>query len=151
MKKPIILSLLCAVLFFMPALCALPIKTVSISKEEILTLPDYDGTFIGGYGFIYKENEEWQFAYDGYLGGVYKNNGKYTILYGYIYNFDKEHIGNITLLAVKSVLIGKINNMMSPHVPVVGFLLTKEDSFFIGRLMSLFGPAPHIWGKFTPN
>ncbi len=51
MKKPIILALICAVLFLMPAFSALPIKTVSISKQKILPLPDYDGTFIGGYGY----------------------------------------------------------------------------------------------------
>jgi len=151
MKKSIILALICATLFLMPVISALPIKTVSISKQEILPLPDYDGTFIGGYGFMYKENDEWQFEYDGYLGGVYKNNDKYTILYGNIYNLEQEQIGNMTILTAKSILIGKINNMMGSRVPVVGFLLTNEDNFFMGRLMSLFGPAPHIWGKFTPN
>ncbi len=151
MKKSIILALICATLFLMPEISALPIKTVSISKQEILPLPDYDGTFIGGYGFIFKENDKWQYEYEGYLAGVYKNNDKFTILYGNIYTLEKEQIGNMTILTVKSVLIGKIYNMIGGRLPVVGFLLTNKDNFFMGRLMSLFGPALHIWGKFTPN
>jgi hypothetical protein len=40
--------------------------------------------------------------------------------------------------------------MNESKLPIVGFLFFNEQ-YFIGRIMSLFGPAPHIWGEYTPN
>ena len=151
MKKPIILALICSALLLMPALSALPIKKASINNKTTDLLSDFDGTFIGGFGVMSRENEEWQFEYYGYIGGVYKNNDKYTILHGKIFDLEKQPIGNLTIITTKSILIGKINNLEGGKVPVVGFFLTNKDNFFAGRFMSLFGPAPHIWGEFTSN
>jgi hypothetical protein len=152
MKKTILLAGICAVLFFMPVFCALPIKTANKSQQKILpTLEEYDGTFIGGFGRIYKENEEWQFEYNGYLGGVYKNYNRFKVIYGNIYNLDKQQIGTIGVYNFKSVIYGRIKNMEGQGAPIVGFLFINEDLKFAGRLMSFFGPAPHIWGEFTPN
>ena len=151
MKKIVPLALICATIFLMPAISALSIKTNINYERKIPPLPDYDGTFLGGYGRMYKENEEWQFEYHGYLGGVYRDNNKNKILYGNIYNLEKEQIGKITFITAKSFLIGRIKNMDDRGVPIVGFFLIREDDLFAGRLMSFFGPAPHIWGKFTPN
>lgn len=153
MKKPIILTLICAVLFLMPAVSALPIKKTIDSKQITNVLPtvDSDGTFVGGFGRMYKENDEWQFEYSGYLGGVYKDKGKYKILYANIYDINKEKRGDITLISFKSYISGKIKNLEGKSAPVVGFLLISQEGKFAGRSMSIFGPAPHIWGEFTPN
>jgi len=150
MKKTIFLAGICAVLFLMPAFCALPIKTANNSEQKILpTLEEYDGTWIGGFGRIIP-GEEWQFQYYGYLGGVYKNKQYFTIFAGNIYNLDQEQTGTIFMYNFKSVVFGKIKNMEGQGAPIVGFLIKNEDNFFAGRIMSLFGPAPHIWGKLTP-
>jgi hypothetical protein len=153
MKKQIFLALICSVLFLMPAFGALPIKKTNDSKKITSVIPtvDSDGTFVGGFGRMYKENDEWQFEYYGYLGGFYKDKGKYKILYANIYDLDKEKIGNITLINFKSYIIGKIKNLDGKSAPIVGFFFINEEGKFAGRLMSVFGPAPHIWGEFTPN
>lgn len=153
MKKPIIFVLICAVILLTPVLSALPIKKLSDSKKEISLTSTLlgDGKFVGGFGRIYKENNKWQFEYQGYLGGIYKNNNKYIILYGNIYNLEQEQIGNITILTAKSFLIGRIYNIEGNRVPIVGFFLTNKDNYFMGRIMSIFGSAPHIWGEFIEN
>ena len=153
MKKPIILALICTVLFLMPAFNALPIKKLNDSEQKNILLPtvDSDGTFVGGFGRMYKENDEWQFETYGYIGGFYKDRDRYKILVGNIYNLDKEKIGNFTLFNFKSYIFGKISNLERKSAPVVGFLFINEEGKFAGRLMSIFGPAPHIWGEFTPN
>ncbi len=40
--------------------------------------------------------------------------------------------------------------MDGEKAPIVGFLF-QNDQYFAGRIMSVFGPAPHIWGEYTPN
>jgi hypothetical protein len=37
------------------------------------------------------------------------------------------------------------------RAPIVGFFFTNEDNYFMGRIISIFGPAPHIWGEFIDN
>ena len=153
MKKTIVLAGLCAVIFLMPAFSALPIKTTSNYQQKIpiaKPLEDYDGTWVGGYGKIIP-GEEWQFEYFGYLGGVYKIENRYKVIAGNVYNLDQEQIGTIVLYNFKSIILGRISNMDGQKAPVIGFLKIFENNFFAGRLMSLFGPAPHIWGEFTPN
>jgi len=152
MKKPILLAIICAVLFLLPACGALPIKTTRNIEEKTSALPleDYDGTWVGGFGRMYKEGDEWQFEYHGYLAGVYKNKNRFRILAGNVYNIDQEQIGTIAMYNFKSIIYGRIKNMQGQSAPIVGFLITNENNKFAGRLMSLFGPAPHIWGEFTP-
>ena len=41
--------------------------------------------------------------------------------------------------------------MEGKRAPIVGFFFQNDNQLFAGRIMSLFGPAPHIWGEFTPN
>jgi hypothetical protein len=36
-------------------------------------------------------------------------------------------------------------------MPIIGFIFVNENNQFIGRIMSIIGPAPYIWGQFTPN
>jgi len=153
MKKQIILALICTILFLMPTFSALPIIKLSGSEQKTIPLPsiDSDGTFVGGFGRIYKENDEWQFEYNGYFGGVYKDTNKYKILAGNIYDLNQEQTGTIVMYNFKSFVVGKIKNMEGKGAPIIGFLIINEDMKFAGRIMSFFGPALHIWGEFTPN
>jgi hypothetical protein len=155
MKKRIILAAICAVLFLMPAFSALPIKKTSASEQKTLPLPtvDSDGTFVGGFGRMYKENNEWQFEYYGYLAGIYQNKNKYKILAGNIYKDinGQEQIGTIVMYNFKSFVVGKIKNMEGKGAPITGFLIIREDLKFAGRIMSVSGPAPNIWGELKPN
>jgi hypothetical protein len=147
MKKTLLILGMCAVLLSMPTLMGFP-----MSHKSSLLLPpleDYDGTFVGGIGRLYKQNGEWQFDYAAYMAGVYKL-GAYKKLYGYIYNLDDVQIGIIGAYFGHKIIIGYIENMQGQRAPIIGFLLWN-DTNFAGRIMSVFGPAPHIIGEYTPN
>jgi hypothetical protein len=157
MKNALILIGICAVLTSMPAMSAFSIPatkvTNSVDKIKNLkapTVPDYDGTFVGGLGRVYKEGEEWQYEVYSYIVGVYRDRS-YKILYGNIYNTDEEQIGTITMISKQTFMIGRISNMDGKKAPIVGFIYDFDEDKFIGRLMSIFGPAPHMWGKYIPN
>jgi hypothetical protein len=155
MKKTLIILGICALMISMPAMTAAPTleKSSNIITPEknflLPPIPDYDGTFVGGMGHLYKEEGEWQFDYYAYLAGVYKL-GYYKKLYGYIYNLDEEQIGYIGAYFGQKIIIGFIEDMEDNRAPIIGFLFWN-DSHFAGRIMSLFGPAPHIIGEYTPN
>lgn len=141
----------------MPALTALPTaelnKTISSPKQitSIQPLPtgDYDGTFVGGIGRIYKQNDSWTYDTYAYLAGVYKGGSK-SKLYGNIYNLEQEQIGSIGAFFGYKLIIGWIKDMNGHKAPIIGFLLWNDENF-AGRIMSTFGPAPHIYGEYTPN
>jgi len=157
MKKIIIIIGLCAVLISMPAITAIP--TMEASKTFVTTekgttlqtptLDDYDGTFIGGLGRLYKEDGEWQFNHYSYLAGVYKL-GRFNKLYGYIYNLEEEQIGEIGAYFGHKLILGFIGDLDGNRLPMIGFLI-YNDVNFAGRIMSLVGPAPHIIGEYIPN
>ena len=158
MKKTLFLIGICAVLISMPAISAMSITSTQILKDNnlekarALPLPidaDYDGTFVGALGNIWKENGEWQHEAQAYIAGVYRDR-YYKILHGNIYNLDDEQIGIITMISSRIFLIGRIENMEGEKAPIVGFLIDVEEDYFVGRLMSFFGPTPHMWGQYTP-
>jgi hypothetical protein len=159
MKKTWIVIGICSLLLALPTIPAVPYHTTKTIKpicstEEFPTLPtpsaeNYDGTFVGAFGVIYKENDEWANETWGYLAGVYKG-GNRKRLYGNIYNLDEEQIGTIGAFFGQSITIGRIENMNGEKAPIIGFLFYNED-YFVGRIMSFFGPAPHLWGIYTPN
>ena len=160
MKKTYLIIGIALLFVSVPALNAIPLRNAqSISKintpEQIKDLAappidDYDGTFIGGFGLMYKnETDEWAFEYYGYLAGVYKT-GRALRVYGNIYNLEEEQIGTIGFISINKILVGRIQNMEEGKAPIVGFLFNNEE-YFAGRIMSLFGPAPHSWGQYTPN
>jgi len=154
MKKTLFIIGILAILISMPAMTAFQIseKLTNFTKPEtILPQPDseYDGTFVGGVGFVYREDGEWQFDTYAYIAGVYKG-GKYIRVFSWIYNLDEERIGSMWFISGNYILVGQIKDMNESKLPIVGFLFYNEQ-YFIGRIMSLFGPAPHIWGEYTPN
>lgn len=158
MKKILFLIGICAVLISMPAISAISFTTTKSLKNDSLETaktfpipiePDYDGTFIGTMGTLWKEDGEWQFEAAAYIAGVYKG-GNYKRVFANIYNLDEEQVGSMWFISGRNILVGRIQNMNEEKAPIVGFLFYNEQ-YFIGRIMSLFGPAPHIWGEYTPN
>ena len=157
MKKLLIIIGICALFLSTPVLTAFPtaITRTSVQSEQITTLQtspieDYDGTFAGGIGRIFKENEEWSFDTRGYLAGVYKEGVRFNRLYGYLYNLEEEQVGYIGAYFGHKIVIGYVKDMEENKAPIIAFLL-YNDVNFAGRIMSFFGPAPHIWGEYTPN
>jgi len=157
MKKLLIIIGICAIFISMPVLTALPatITKTTVQPERRTTLQtppieDYDGTFIDWIGTIYKEGEEWSFDTQGYLAGVYKQGIRFNKLYGYLYNLEEEQVGYIGAYFGHKIIIGYIKDMEKNKALIIGFLL-YNDVNFAGRIMSLFGPALHIWGEYTPN
>ena len=155
MKKTLIIIGICAVLISIPSMSAFETAEISpsmaIPEKNFITPPiaGYDGTFVGGLGRLYKKGSEWQFDYYAYLAGVYKL-GVYKKLYGYIYNLDEEQIGYISAYFGHKIIIGNIEDMQNHRAPIIGFLLWN-DAHFAGRIMSFFGPAPHVIGEYIPN
>jgi hypothetical protein len=155
MKKTMLILGICAMLMFMPAITATPLreKILNIPKPTGLitpVLPEYDGTFVGGIGRLYKQNGEWTFDYSAYMAGVYKL-GAYKKLYGYIYDLNEQQIGYIGAFFGHKLIYGYIEDMQNHRAPIVGFLIWNNQGKFAGRIMSTFGPAPHIIGEYTPN
>ncbi len=147
MKKTLFLIGLCVVLLSMPTLIALP-----ITQKTSLLFPqsgDYDGTFVGGLGRLYRQNGEWQFNYHSYLAGVYKN-GAYKKIYGYIYNLNEQQIGFIGGYFGQKIIYGYIEDMQSHRLPMIGILYWNNENF-AGRIMSTIGSAPNIIGQYVPN
>jgi len=154
MKKALFIIGILAILISMPAMTAIQLSEKSTKftvPETIKPQPDseYDGTFIGGVGFVYRQDGEWQFDTHAYIVGVYKG-GNYVRVFSWIYNLDEERIGSMWFISGNYILVGQISDMNESKLPIVGFLFFNEQ-YFIGRIMSLFGPAPHIWGEYTPN
>lgn len=153
MKKILFIIVISVVLFLMPIISSTSVKTnVSHISKTIATplVDDYDGTFVGGMGRVYKEDGEWQYEVNSYIGGVYRDRN-YKTLYGNIYNLDEEKIGTLTMISNKIFLIGRITDLEDHKAPITGLIFDYGEDKFIGRIMSLFGPAPHIFGKYTPN
>ena len=147
MKKTLFVIGLCTALLSMPTLLAFPTS----QKTSLLYPPliDNDGTFVGGLGRLYKQSGEWQFEYHSYLAGVYKN-GAYKKLYGYVYNLNEQQIGKIGVFLGHKIIYGYVEDIQSHRLPIFGFLFWNNENF-AGRIMSAFGPAPHIIGTYTPN
>ena len=156
MKRTLLIIGILTILVSMPAMTAFQIleKPTNLPKTDITIAtpnPDeYDGTFVGGIGYVYKdENDSWAFDTHAYLAGVYKA-GKYIRVYGNIYNLDKEEIGSMWFISSHYVLFGRIKGTDEYKLPIVGFIFFNEQ-YFIGRIMSIVGPVPNIWGEYTPN
>ena len=156
MKKTLITIGILAIFLSMPALIAMQSieKTNNVPKAEKVLMepidPDYDGTFLGGLGRVYKdENGEWAYDTYAYIAGVYKD-ARLKRVFGKIYNLDQEEIGSFWFINGRKILIGRIIGPDGGKAPIVGFLFYNEQ-YFIGRIMSIVGPAPNIWGEYTPN
>jgi len=154
MKKTLFLIGLCAVLISVPTISAFSIHetktTDKIKNLKAPTVPDYDGTFVGALGRVYREGEEWQYEVWSYIAGAYRDRS-YKVLYGNIYNTDEEQVGSIIMLSKNKFMIGRISNMEEKKAPIVGFIVDHDEDTFIGRLMSIFGPAPYMWGQYNPT
>jgi hypothetical protein len=159
MKKTLIIIGICSLLLLLPAITAIPNTTSRTIKQTVPpeqdkdlptpVLDNHDGTFLGALGVIYKDdNDEWVFEASAYLAGGYKL-GYYNKLYGYIYNLDEEQVGYLGAVFGNKIILGWIMNMEEEKAPIIGFLF-YNDEYFAGRIMSLFGPAPHLWGQYTP-
>ncbi|MFO7677333.1 MAG: hypothetical protein R6V50_02995 [Thermoplasmatota archaeon] len=151
----IICVLLCSMML-LPSFSAekiQPNQPIQHNERTIQTpslIPEYDGTFIGGIGEIYQENGNWSYDTHGYLAGVYKQGRKVNRLFGHIFDLNEEQIGIIKAIFFHKIIIGQIEDMQENSAPIIGFLF-YNDVHFVGRIMSFFGPAPHIWGEYTPN
>jgi len=153
MKKTLIYIGICALMITMPIFSAVPIKLDSTQTSYSPISPtdeEYDGTFVGGMGRVYRENEEWQYETYAYFAGFYKDNN-FKLIYGNVYNLDEEQVGTIGMISGEHFLIGRIKNLEGKKMPIIGFIFVNEDNQFIGRIMSIVGPAPNIWGQYTPN
>jgi len=151
MKKIVAVLAVCVLFASMSIATAAPIPKIDDLKNDMsnieITYPttdgDWTGEFIGAIGDLKKVNGEWDFTASGYMAGVYKgyNRGKFI---GNLYDLDETKVGSIAGYYGKGLLVGRIS-INNRRAPIVGFLLHNE-TMFLGRIMSLIGPAPHMIG-----
>jgi len=133
----------------MPTLLAFP----TTKSQSFLFSPALvsDGTFAGGMGRGHWGNGG--FNVDrvyAYLNGVY-SSGVYIKISAEITNIDNEKIGQISAIISSKIIIGHTQNNLGLRAPIIGFLIRNQNNQFVGRIMSVYGAAPHMWGYFIPN
>jgi hypothetical protein len=149
MKKTLFIIGLCAVLLSMPTLLAFP----TTQKHSLLFSPlkISDGTFTGGLGRgHWKNGFNIDTVYE-YMNGVY-TSGAYIKISGEITNPHNEKIGEISAFIIHKIIFGSTQNIQGQKAPIIVILMMHQNNQFVGRiLVSMFRPAPHIWGYLIPN
>jgi hypothetical protein len=147
MKRTVSVIGVCILLLSMPSLFAIPISNgPSLLPPSTLS----DGTFAGGFGRGHWGNGNFNIdTIYAYMNGVYTGSA-YIKISGDITNAYGEKIGEInTLIGFKIIFGSTIINGL--RTPIVGFLMRHQNDQFVGRIMSITLPAPHMWGYFIPN
>ncbi len=147
MKKTLIVIGLCAVLLSMPTLHAVPTLT---HPQLFSPLRMSDGTFAGGLGRGHWGNGRFNIdTVYAYMRGVY-TAGVYKKISGDLTNSYDQKIGEIRAYLIQKIIIGSLE-VNNHRTSIVGFLVRNQNDQFVGRIMGIVGPAPHIWGQFVPN
>lgn len=154
MKKILIVLTICLLFASMSVVTAFSkIEGLSddILNTEITYQPtdeDWTGEFIGALGVLKRINGEWNFTTGGYIAGVYKglNRGKFA---GNLYNLNETKVGTIAGYYGRGLILARMT-INEQKAPVVGFIRYNE-TMFIGRAMTVIGPAPHMVGYHWTN
>lgn len=147
MKKTLIVIGLCAVLLSMPTLLAVPTQR---NPQIFSPLMMSDGTFAGGLGRGHWGNGRFDIdTVYAYMRGVY-TAGFYKKISGDLTNSYDQKIGEISAYLIQKIIIG-YTQIGGHRSSIVGFLMRNQNNQFVGRIMGITGPAPHIWGQFVPN
>ena len=147
MKKTVCILGLCAVLLLMPSLIAFP--TADTSSLRFPPLQMSDGTFAGGIGRGHWGNGGFNVdTIYAYMSGIY-SGGAIIRISGDITK-DYEKIGEINALIGYKIIYGS-TTVRGLRTPIIGFLMRNQGNNFVGRIMSITIPAPHIWGHTVPN
>ena len=155
MKKILIIIGILTILFTMPVMSSIQImekpKILEETENKLLTppLPGDDGTFVGSLGRLYLKNGNWEFDAYAYIKGSYKL-GAFTRLAGAITDAAYQQTGYMLAFFGSRIIIGFLQDMDSNRAPMIGFLMWN-DGEFAGRIMTMFGPATHIIGQYSPN
>lgn len=148
MKKTLIAIGVCVIFLSIPTLLAFP--TTNSPSLLFSPLKMSDGTFAGGLGRGHWGNGKFNVdVVYAYMSGVY-TSGAFIRISGDITK-DYNKIGEINAIIGYKIIYGYIKNAQGLRGPIVGFLIRNQQNQFVGRIMSVFGPAPHMWGYFVPN
>lgn len=119
-----------------------------IEVEEISNISneiEWDGEFGGVIPL--EENE-----YAGIFYGYFKNRNRGGFFAGLWSNSDKTKQGEIRGIFGNHIIIGKISNDEG-SLPFIGFIKFNNNDDneydFLGRAMSIIGPAPYFVGTFS--
>ena len=152
MKKILAILAICVLFASMSVVTAAPIPTVDVLKNKMsnvekiysTTSVDWTGEFVGALGNLKKVNGEWNFTAHGYMAGVYQGHNRGR-LFGNLYDLNQTKVGTIAGYFGKGLLVGRVTANGGQKAPIVGFLF-HNATMFVGRVMSLMGPAPHMLG-----
>lgn len=162
MKKTLAILAICVLLGSMSSVASVTTPQMNMVKtDEMKNLPssdttislegeDWTGEFKGAFGELKKISwsGEWNFTKWGYLAGYYKGGIKRGKFAGKLFDLNQTAFGAIGGYYGRHYLIGRIK-IGEQKAPIIGFLF-RNETFFIGRIMSFFGPAPHILGHHQP-
>ena len=125
-------------------------SAVQTNTEEVKVLAA-DGSFSGYIGFPKKQDP----IILGNISGVYKL-GKRGGAFNATWDIEFKNVsGSGTIRGVfgKHILLGKLSaEGYNKTLPIIGFIgFDKNNQTFIGRAMSVVGPALYFWGNYQPN
>ncbi|MCU0851287.1 MAG: hypothetical protein MUC80_08490 [Candidatus Thermoplasmatota archaeon] len=147
MKKTVIAIVVGLILLSMPTILAIPAPNRS-SLFSPLVLSD--GTFAGGFGRGHWGNGNFNIDTTyAYMSGVY-SGGAYIKISGNIDNAYGEKIGDINAMIGFKIIFGS-TTLNGLKTPIFGFLMRHQNNQFIGRIISITLPVPHMWGYLIPN
>ena len=139
------------------AISAIIILLVSISmasavqiKTKDAKLIEADGSFTGFIG-VPKQQDP---IIMGNISGVYlirNKGGAFNASWDINYE-NKTGSGTVRGVFGKKILLGKLSaDGYNKTLPIIGFIgFDKNNQTFIGRAMSVVGPAIYFWGTYQP-
>jgi hypothetical protein len=147
MKKTVIAIIASIILLSMPTILATPaFNQSSLFPPRILS----DGTFAGGFGRGHWGNGNFNIdTVYAYMSGVY-SGGAYIKISGSIDNAYGDKIGDINAMIGFKIIFGS-TTLNGLKTPIFGFLMRHQNNQFIGRIMSITLPVPHMWCYLIPN
>jgi hypothetical protein len=144
MKKIIFVLGVCVLFAAIPMASGLSLPKIQnvINNLKTIDSPEWDGEFLGG---IPVSEDEMAVYFGGYF--ILKERGGFFA--GIIKNKDGTKQGTIQGIFNKHILIGKISNDQG-SLPIIGFIkFNDEEMTFVGRAMSVKGPAPYFVGTYS--
>jgi len=150
MNKKIFAFLVFVFIASVPMVSSVNMQKPSINADETSKLKnevEWDGEFLGG---IPKGDNEGELA--AVFGGYFKNRNRGGFFAGIWSNEDENKQGEVRGIFGKHIIIGKIINDQG-SLPFIGFIKFNNNDDtefdFIGRAMSIIGPAPYFVGTFS--
>ena len=125
--------------------------TTAIQTRKYTNFVDPDGSFSGYIGYLRLQQDP---VILGNISGVYKirnRGGGFNASWDIDYQ-NKSGSGTVKGIFGRYILLGRLSvEGFNKTLPIIGFIgFNTENQTFLGRAMSIIGPALHFWGTYEP-